>query len=216
MGTLYLLGGLARSGKTTVFKEIVFKKPIISVTTDSLRASVRNVLLDEPYVTVEEIAFNGTARFRRPGSLEIVEKKFTSEANEDELTWKAVLGFINPYDRKDIDVFVEGIAITPERVSKLQLKNLTPRAAFLGFSDPHYIDTIIKHAHEQKNWVYTVIQEHGGDESEVRRWFAESLEKNKELERMAKEHGYQYFDASSKSFEEYISEVTTYLLGDRI
>ena len=215
MNTIYFLGGSSRSGKTTIFNKVIHEKPMIAVSSDALREGARNILLDESYLSISSLHLNGDVVFHRPGEGKDVShtKQFSQTLTEDELTWKAVLGLINHYDRKDIPLVIEGIAVTPERVNDLKLKNLQIRAAFVGFTDVSYLETMIAHAHIKKDWIYKMIQESNGDDIEVRKWFAEQLEENKEMANKAKKYGYEFFSLDTNSFEDYCDTVTKYLVS---
>ncbi len=214
MNTLYLIGGSPRSGKTTILNTFLKKKPIIAVSSDALREAARNILLDESYVSIKSLSIESDIVFHRPGeNIDILHTKhFKKEITEDDLTWKAVVGLINHYDRKDIPLIVEGMTITPERVKSLNLRNLKIQAVFVGFIDNTHLDTMLTNAFTYKDWVYTWIQEHDGDDSHVREWFAEQVKENKRKSILAQEFGHKFFSITDFSREVYIEKVVDYLL----
>lgn len=213
MNYLYAIGGCARTGKTTVLKALLERLPIMPISSDILRASMRNVLFDEPYVSVEKLDFEGSVTFHRPLEKGSEHKTFKQSMDEDGMTWKAVVGAINPFDRRGMPVVIEGIAITPERLHALKLKNLTIRAAFLGFSDPSHIETMLVHAKKENDWVNKVITENDGDETSFRTWADEQIVQSKKTKELCEQFGYAYFDITEKLFDEHVNIVRNYLLS---
>ncbi len=214
MGTLYVIGGSARSGKTTILNTFIKAKPMVAFSSDAVREGVRNVLVGESYVSIDSLQVNGKAEFRRPGDGTVITKEFSDALTEDEFTWRAVVGIISHYDRKNISIIVEGLIFTPERISSLPLVNLRARAAFVGFLEDGHLDAMLHHAHEKKDWVFRVIEEHNGDDKEVRKWFEKEKGKNKDIALAVKNHGGTFFSLDNKDFEEYIQEVSQYLLNE--
>lgn len=218
MNTLYLIGGSPRSGKTIIFNELIRQNPMIALSSDAIREAARYVLTDEPFVTISQLSFEGNVTFHRSGENKDIShtKHFHQEINQEDLAWKTIMGLINYYDRKPgtPSLVIEGMAITPERVKSLSLKNLELKVAFVGFTDDSYLDTILTYAYAKKDWVYKKItEENGGDDSSVRKWFNEELVKNKSLEAVAKDYGYGFFSPSGSSFEKYRDSVVKYLLS---
>ncbi|MDB5259086.1 MAG: hypothetical protein JWO73_294 [Candidatus Taylorbacteria bacterium] len=217
MNNLYLIGGSPRSGKTIIFKEMINRKPMIAISSDALRESARYTLTEEPFVSIQKLSFEGDVSFHRAGENKDIShaKHFSYDIDQEELTWKAIVGLINFYDRKSGNsLIIEGMAITPERVKSLSLKNLKIKAAFVGFTDDSHLKNILEYAHANEDWVHKKITlEDGGDDSSVRKWFNEELGKNKEDATLAKEYGYEFFSPHEGSFEEYTNKVVEYLLG---
>ena len=213
--TIYFIGGPARSGKTTVAERIMRRKHFVVVSTDVIRAAVRKVLIGESRVSIEEINFKGKAVFRRPGDLKVHKVTFekSPKESEDALAWVGTLGIIETYDRKNnVDVLIEGIAVTPERVSKLKLKNMAIKAVFIGYGDKSHTAAILEHARKKEDWVHTWIKEHGGDDSRVEDWVRKGVARSKVVEKLAKKFGYGYFDITKRPFKEQVQAIADYLL----
>ncbi len=210
---LYLIGGPARSGKTTILQKILRRKPICAVSSDSIREAARNIFVGESYISVDKLAFEGDATFRRPGEKISHQIHFNQHPTEDELTWQAITGFINSYDRKNREVLIEGVSITLKRILALKLQHLQIRAAFVGFTRDTHLKTIMAHSQKQNDWIQKVIQENDGDDSAVRTWFHKEVEENKQLKKAAEQHGYPFFDISAEPFETVTASVVDYLLS---
>ncbi len=187
-----------------------------AISSDALREAARYTLTDESFINVNHLSFEGDVSFHRSGESkdESHTKHFRQEITQEDLTWKTIVGLINYYDRKagTASLAIEGMAITPELVNSLSLKHLVLKAVFVGFTDDSYLNTILGYAHAKKDWVYKkIVEEDGGDDSAVRKWFADEVIKNKRVERIAKEHGYGFFSPNGDSFEDYCSSVVRYL-----
>jgi hypothetical protein len=134
---------------------------------------------------------------------------------EDELAWTAVKGIIETYDRKNIvDVLVEGLAATPERLHQLKLKNLRLKAIFVGYSKPSHAAAILNYTRAKRDWVSVWLKEQGGDISLLDKWVAKGIRKNKKLKRSAEKFGYRYFDLSTWPFKEHLKIATNYFMRD--
>lgn len=217
MDTLYLLGGSARSGKTIIFNKIINSKPMMAISSDALREGIRNVLLDESYVSVQNLSLSGDATFHRPGENKDIShtKHFSKEFTENEFTWKTIVGLINHYDRhlkKDVPLIIEGVAITPERVNSLQLKNTDIKAAFLGCTEMAFLENILEYSKKHKDWVYKAIQENNGDDASIREWFTSVIKESKQMAIQAEKFGYAFFPVDSANFEKYCNTVADYFL----
>jgi 2-phosphoglycerate kinase len=85
---LYVIGGPARVGKTTVAEKVMRRKALIMLSTDGIRSGINNIFLDESHISIEKITFKGMATFRRPGSLKVHKKTFVkTNQDRDDLAW---------------------------------------------------------------------------------------------------------------------------------
>lgn len=217
MNTLYLIGGSPRSGKTTIFRKIVTQKPMLAITTDGLREAIRYTIIEESFATIKKLSFSGQATFHKAGENkdESHTKDFSYDIDQEELTWKNIVGLVNYYDRpRGASIVIEGMAITPERVKSLSLKNLELKVVFLGFTDESHFEKIFEYSNINKDWIHKKInEEDGGDDSHVRKWLKETLEENKKMEALATEYGYSFFSPHEGDFDEYCDKVVKYLLN---
>lgn len=189
---------------------------MIAISSDAVREGARYALTGESYININKLSFAGDVIFHRAGEDQSIShtKHFFEDINQDELTWKVILGLINFYDRHDTPLIIEGMVITPEHVKGLNLKNLKIRAAFVGFLDQEYLNTILEYSRAKKDWIYTkIMEENKGDDSSIREWFKNELVKNKIIARKVKEYGYEFFSPGKESFEEYRDKVASYLLS---
>ncbi|CAN5684788.1 hypothetical protein BH11PAT2_BH11PAT2_03930 [soil metagenome] len=217
MKNLYLIGGSPRSGKTIIFNALLEKRPMIAINSDAVREGVRQAIIGEVGISINQLTITGDVTFHRSGESENIshDKHFSYQITQEELTWKTLVGLIMYYDRKNIPVLIEGMAITPESIKDLKLENLKLKAVFLGYLDNSQFDSVLEYANQHKDWIYKKInQENNGDDTAVRKWFGEEVEKNKVLAANANELGYKFFSPSTGSFEEYTDTVVNYLIGE--
>lgn len=204
MNHLYIIGGSTRSGKTTILNKVIMAKPMIAVQTDAIREGLRKSLTGESFITINNLLFSGDVNFHRLGeNVDITHTKhFSQEISQDELTWNAVAGLISYYDGKGIDLIIEGMEITPERVKSLVLKDLIIKAAFVSITR----DSDLSAALEQVN-------ENNGANTLLKKLFDEEVEKRKKVPIMASKYGYKFFSFTNDDFEGYCNDIVKYLLG---
>lgn len=211
--TVYILGGLSRTGKTTVTMKLMRRRRLVVFSTDTIRRTIRGVLTGEPNRGVERVTFRGYVTIREPGNKKLRKIPFgRKDQSEDDLAWEGARAIIMGYDRPGRgDLLVEGVAVTPERVYALKLKNLKVRAAFFGYSKESHLDSILAYSKKRKDRIYKWIHEHGGDDSQVRKWVEKGIVTSKQLQKSARKFGYRYFDISGRPFREHVANVLTYL-----
>lgn len=130
----------------------------------------------------------------------------SKEVSQDELVWSTILGLISYYDNKNIDLIIEGIEITPERIKSLNLNNLSIKPVFVGFTE----DTNF-------NKAITDLGKDGFDTTELdqdllKKRFDEHIEKGKKIANSANKYGYKFFSFDNNDYERYCSNVIKYLL----
>ena len=185
---------------------------------DAVRNGVRNAIFGEAYVTIESLSFSGEVTFHRPGETVNHHKEFAEySVREEPLTWKAMIGIIDLYNRSEdgSDLIIEGVGIYPQLVHELSFENLAIRAAFVGFLDEGHIESVLEHAKDKKDWIHVWLQEVDGEESVVRKWLMDELRRSKNDKKLAEKYGYEFFDVSSRPFDQHIQAATRYLLKDQ-
>lgn len=188
MNKLYVIGGSPRCGKTMIMNQIIAEKPMVGVSSDAVRAGARYLNRNKRIEETEDIV-------------------------EDVLPWEMMIGLIQRYDHLNIPVVVEGVVFTPARVHSLTLKNLKLQVAFVGFSSDAFIEQVIAHGKQAKDWVHANIEEHTGSEDNVRAVMKDLQEKSVRLKAKAEEYGYQFFEADRSTFSVYKDEVVKYMLS---
>ncbi len=189
---------------------------LISVETDGVRGTVNQTFfMSKAGVATANIKVLATT----PTSEDV---RFESgDQGEDYFAWKASLGLIKYYDhhRMGPDLLLEGVAITPENISDLELKNFEIRPIFIGYSSPSHAQARIDYAKKvkEKSYVYRDILTRGEEavRRDVERETTETIPLNKLLRSRAEKLGYRYFDLLEEvdpNFEKRADEAVKFIL----
>lgn len=208
MNTLYILGGPPRIAKTTIMSGIASNKTIPFITADAVEHGIRNVLTGEPHQMLRHVELSGSAEYKATITDGGQVKTFSKSGNESELTLQAVLGMLDYYGRNDQSVAVEGALFTPQTVHDLSVPNFAIKAAFVGFTNPNQADQIIAFARANPHdWINEWLRNDNHDETKLREWVTKQAHVSKKLKSDAEKLGYQFFDISTMSFEQYQTAV---------
>lgn len=212
--TLYLIGGTARSGKSIVSERMRTMRPDLMVLpTDFIRSIIRNALVGAAPINVSTFTFKGAAAYGENQAWPIE----VNDMGEDALAWRSAVGLIERYDRvNQQDLFLEGVAITPEGAHALKLNNFTLRAAFIGYNNESHAESILIHAKENKDYIYYEMMQSGKGDEYVKENIKGDIQRSNEIREQAKQFGYPYFDATEHaSFEEHVQAVVNYLTENK-
>jgi 2-phosphoglycerate kinase len=213
---LYFLGGVPRSGKSTISAAFLKRKPIAVITLDALTEGVRNIFDNQPYQILKEIKVEGWIKYKADKTNQVITKQLDSlPLHENTVTLQALLGMLDHYRRNKQDVLVEGCIFDPDWVSRHDFNGFNVHAVFVGFSSKDHINEIIEHARNNKHdWINKLLEHSKGDESKVQEKLALYIEQSEHLSTSAINKGYGYFDLSSQPFKNYVKSVVDYLLLD--
>jgi len=207
--TLYIIGGVARAGKSTIAREMARRKSIIILPTDAIRSAIRYVLMGDVPISPGKVNFKGTTTY----GLDQIWPFERNDQSEDDLAWLGVFALIRKYDRLNAyDVLFEGVAITPKVISELKLENLDVKVVFIGYNNESHIGSILAHAKKEKDYIYREMEESGRGEEYVKEAVRNGIKQSSEIKKQAEEFGYKYFDVTEQSsFEEHVQTVVRYL-----
>jgi len=153
--------------------------------------------------SLENLLILGTDAFRPNGN--------------DTLAWLNLVDYLTK-NKFNSDVLIEGVAITPEKVNQLNLVEFSSKAVFLGFGRESHANSILTHAEREKanDWLYIELQAGRYTEAGIRNSMKGGIEESTKLKREAEKYGYGYFDITDyMNFDEYIRNVTNYLLNEK-
>jgi 2-phosphoglycerate kinase len=198
MNYLYLIGGSPRSGKTTILKRFLTVKPMIAIQTDAIREGLRSALIDEKFVTISKLSISGEVIFQRltDNVNADITKRFSQEISQDELIWKSISGLISYYDGKGVDVVIEGIEITPDRIRSLNLKDLKTKAVFVGITEHSNFNKFIE-----------------SNDDQIEKRLNEEIQKSRKVAADAQSYGYKFLSLDSNNFDGYCDNVVNYLIS---
>jgi 2-phosphoglycerate kinase len=186
---IYLLGGPPRVGKSIISSEIRQKHALSVVSTDTLAAVLENLL--SPEAAPDLFVFN---KFNGLPMAERVQLMKTDPAQlieyvrrESQLVWQAVKAFISRENEEGRDALIEGVAVLPELVSKLD--ELPYRVVFIGNQGENHSENIKKSAQENEHdWMREVSDPYIGA-------FAMFVQRmSVHIEQEARKYGFEYIE----------------------
>jgi 2-phosphoglycerate kinase len=212
MNKLYLIGGPPRAGKSIIMHSFLQQRAMPHIAMDAVQEGVRHLFNEDPFQKLNAIHYEGWTEYKKRGTSDHIKHEFSVDTDEFDVARQAALGMLDYYERSRSDVAVEGLHITPEWVHSLQLPNYTVIPAFIGFTNPNYVEGILEHArNNEHDWINEWLTILNGDDTKIRAWTASRAEECRATAKLAERYGYQFFDASSKPFAEYVAEVQSYL-----
>jgi hypothetical protein len=213
MNTLYFLNGPPRTAKTTIMKSLVAKTNVQLVAGDALEHGLRNVLIGQPHQMLRGIDIHGTAEHKASFTEGGDRRPFSNAGTESDFLLQFIVGMLDYYRRNNESAAFEGTECSPEWVSKLNASDHIVKAAFVGYTNPSHINSILAYAkHNEHDWINDWLSDESGDETKIRNWVNEQAEICKKLESEATTYGYPFFDISTQPFEDYKSSVLDYFL----
>ena len=205
---IYLLGGPPRIGKSTIATAITRQHGINAVSTDSLGAVLETVLRPEAMPSLFAVSrFNEMPEADRIRSLaENPANRIDYQIEESKAVWQAVVPFVLREQEEGRSLVVEGVAVLPELVAKLE--GIDCRAVFLGNRGRTHKANIKRGAIEREHdWM-----RHASDEYiDAFATFVAQMSKYVEME--ARTYGFNYVEMDGRSLDDAVAEVVDLLLG---
>lgn len=200
---IYLIGGGARCGKSTLAKSFIQEKPgTMYLSGDSLRQSVRPVLPDFHTSGVDT---------DNPAKYIDYYKEHTDEAIDEtirraELVWPFIERYIVAHSfESDSDLIVESVDIWPHLVSKLDMPH---KAIFMVDSDSKQWRRVTKYL-GQNDWITN--KKLTGEQIEA--WAMYNAPRGERIIKESAKFGYQYKDIAEIGFESAQSSALEWLLN---
>ena len=192
---IFLLGGPPRVGKSIISSEIRQKHAVSVVSTDTLGAVLETVL--SPESAPDLFVFD---KFNKMPMAERV-KLITNDPaelidyvrKESHVVWKAVDAFIRRENDEGRDALIEGVAVLPELV--IRLENIPHRVVFIGNQGENHKEKIKKSAEENEHdWMRAVSDQYiSAFAMFVKRMGAY-------IEQEAKKYGFEYIEMDKALF----------------
>ena len=199
---IFLLGGPPRVGKSIISSEIRQKHALSVVSTDTLGAVLENVL--SPESAPDLFIFD---KFNENGMVERVKLIMRDPAElidyvrkESYVVWKAVDAYIRRENDEGRDALIEGVAVLPELVSRLD--NIPHRVVFIGNQGVNHKENIKKSAEvNERDWMRDVSDQYiSAFAMFVKRMSAY-------IEQEAKKYGFEYIEMNKELFENVTEKV---------
>jgi 2-phosphoglycerate kinase len=203
---IYLLGGPPRVGKSKIAGRFTATYGISSVSTDSLGAVLQSVL--DPKAAPGLFAV---------GALPLAEKvemmaarprrRIDLQVEESRATWRAVEPFIRRESEEGRDLLVEGVAVLPALV--VRLEGIDHRAVFVGCRGGDHEANLRKGAaQDESDWMRDATDEY------IQAFAAFVERMSGFLAEQAGEHGLPFVEMSGMPFEHAVNAVARLLLGE--
>lgn len=158
MAKAYLIGGTPRSGKTTLTMRFLHERPMLAASTDAIRYTLRQVIAetDQPDLFhLGKYTSNDSERreYLRTNSRGVIE----IQNRESAVVWRSVVDFIHSNLADGFDILIEGIAVLPELVTRLDCDY---SAVFLGNQSDEHFETIRRTARSNEHdWMHNLEDE---------------------------------------------------------
>ena len=158
---IFLLGGPPRVGKSIIANEIRQRHAVSVVSTDSLGAVLENVL--SPESTPDLFVFDKFNKMHMAKRVKLITKDpaklIDYVRTESHVVWKAVDAFIRRENDEGRDVLIEGVAVLPELMSRLD--DIPHRVVFIGNQGKNHKENIKKSTEENEHdWIWDVSDQY--------------------------------------------------------
>jgi 2-phosphoglycerate kinase len=199
---IFLLGGPPRVGKSIISNEIRQKHAVSVVSTDTLGAVLENVL--SPESAPDLFVFSEFNKMPMPERVRLITKNpaelIDYVRKESHVVWKAVDAFIRRENDEGRDALIEGVAVLPELVSRLE--NIPHRVVFIGNQGENHKENIKKSAEvNERDWMRDASDQYiSAFTMFVKRMSAY-------IEQEAKKYGFEYIEMNKELFENVTEEV---------
>jgi 2-phosphoglycerate kinase len=199
---IFLLGGPPRVGKSIISNEIRQKHAVSVVSTDTLGAVLENVL--SPESAPDLFVFSEFNKMPMPERVRLITKNpaelIDYVRKESHVVWKAVDAFIRRENDEGRDALIEGVAVLPELVSRLE--NIPHRVVFIGNQGENHKENIKKSAEvNERDWMRDASDQYiSAFTMFVKRMSAY-------IEQEAKKYGFEYIEMNKELFGNVTEEV---------
>ena len=199
---IFLLGGPPRVGKSIISSEIRQKHAMSVVSTDTLGAVLENVL--SPESAPDLFVFDRFNKMPVAKRVKLITKDPTEligyVRKESHVVWKAVEAFIRRENDEGRDVLIEGVAVLPELVSRLE--NIPHRVVFIGNQGENHKQSIKKSAEENEHdWMRDMSDQY------ICAFAMFVKQMSAYIEQEAEKYGFEYIEMDRELFENVTEEV---------
>jgi len=199
---IFLLGGPPRVGKSKISSEIRQKHAVSVVSTDTLGAVLEKVL--SPESAPDLFVFGKLNENARVEQVEVMMRDpaelIDYVRKESYVVWKAVEAYIRRENDEGRDVLIEGVAVLPELVSRLD--HIPHRVVFIGNQGVNHKENIKKSAEvNERDW----MREESDQYISAFAMFVKRM--SVYIEQEAKKFGFEYIEMNNELFENVTEKV---------
>ena len=176
---------------------------LIVLPTDYIRSLIRRIIVGKDVglgaVTFEcKQSFLISNELAAPNEIEVTVPRLdqvpVGQNAEDFVAWKVIVSLLEDYDQENVcDIIVEGVAVTPEEVYGLRLRNLDMKSVFLGYNDYAAYRAMVPFSEAEKQ----------KREVELKTLVAEADRLKQKVEKL----NYAYFDMTKTSMDQVVSKL---------
>lgn len=201
---IYFIGGAPRSGKTTIMQKLNVRHPILSASTDAIRNVSKGMIQPEDNPELFKVNAGNYASVEYQKLLiENPQEALRQEEAQSEEVWKSVLDFIGYYQRDGKEAAVEGVAILPKELAKVDFDYKV-----VYVIAKNQTEAIIEHALKDVNdWL------HKYDERAVRAFCDFNVYWNKYYKEEALKYGFPIVEIDAENFDSGINNAVDILLS---
>jgi len=204
MKKIYFIGGAPRTGKSTVLQRLNERHPLLTASTDAIRNVSKGMLRPEDNQKLFKVnGGNYASKEYQDMLINRPDVALDMEIAQSEEVWKSVLDFIGYYQRDGREAAIEGVAVLPKDLSRVEFEY---KAVYLVAPDS--TDAIVKHAMQNEtDWL------HKYDEQAIRAFCRFNVYWNNYYEKEAEKAGFPIVEVSSDNFEANIQRAVDILLA---
>lgn len=188
---LYLIGGGARCGKTTLAKKLLAQKPGAAyLSGDSFRSTLKPVL---------PVFHTSSVDAADPTAYIAYYKEHTEQAIDETITraealWPFIERYITAYGREsDGDLIIESVDIWPQLIHQLTVPH---KAMFMIDTDATQWKRVTAHLGEN-DW----ITAKGLTPEQIEAWASYNAPRGSRIITLCEQYGYPYKDIAALGFE---------------
>lgn len=143
---IYLIGGAPRTGKTRLTQEVLLLKPMHTISTDAVRRMLRHSI---PKQHLPAELFWSHEKFVEREDYTMLLKHQNAESDA---LWPYLIELMKSYVEDGYDLLVEGVAVLPSLVNKLDLPH---KAVMVGNSTPGHAKILEQQAMQNSHdWLH--------------------------------------------------------------
>lgn len=196
---IWLIGGPARCGKSTLARQARAHSQGQVISLDSLKKAILPVA--SPADRQELLLTIDDTRHTIKQWLDLLRRR-------DRIIWKAAKAFIEAAVETGDDVIIEG-NLWPDFISELPA-GLNCRTVFLIDTSPRHADSLIKIARSpatDNNWMTDWSEDH------LQNWATYNIARGRLIKRLAREHHQPVFDIADAGIAQAQADALAYLLA---